>query len=252
MTPLTISRPPAAAGILWIKEGWRLFRKAPIPWMGMTALMFMVIIGVNLIPWIGHYAVELLSPFLVAGYLAASRAAQDGEPVTFLHLGAGMRNGRDALLRIGAAYLIVSLLIFALVGLVTGSDPRALLLQAQDSASLSPDEFNRLITSALPSMLLAMILFTPLILATWFAPGLALFEAFPARRALWWSLWACWVNWRPILYYSLVLGLFGTLALIIPFGLGMLVLLPLTLTSTYVAYRTIFTPGAVMETEASP
>jgi uncharacterized membrane protein len=252
MTPLSISRPPAATGLFWIKEGWRLFKQAPIPWMGMTALVFMVIIGVNMIPWIGHYAIELLSPFVVAGYFSASRAAMAGEPVTFMHLGAGSRNGRDALLRIGVAYLLGSLLIFTLANLLTGGDLRALLQQAQDPGGLSPAEFNRLVAAALPALLLASVLFTPLLMATWFSPGLALFAAFPAARALWWSLWACWVNWRPLVYYSLILGAFGMVALVIPFGLGLLVFLPVTLISTYVAYRTIFTPSEepVMENEA--
>jgi len=254
MTPLTISRPTASAGLLWIKEGWRLFKLAPIPWMGMTALVFMVIIGVNMIPLIGHYAIELLSPFMVAGYFSASRAAMAGEPVTFIHLAAGSRNGRDVLLRIGLAYLFGSLLIFALVNLVTGSDLRELLRQAQDPAALSPAEFNRLVAAALPAMLLASILFAPLLMATWFSPGLALFDAFPAGRALWWSLWACWANWRPLLYYSLILGVLGTVALVIPFGLGMLVFLPVTLISTYVAYRMIFTPieEPLMDSGKSP
>jgi hypothetical protein len=252
MTPLAISRPPASAGLLWIKEGWRLFRLAPVPWMGMTALVFMVIIGVSMIPVIGRVSIELLSPFLVAGYFSASRAALSGEPVTFIHLGAGARDGRDALVRIGLVYLIGSLLIFALVHLITGSDLRELMRQLQDPAGQSPAEFNNLVAEALPIMLLGSILFAPLLMATWFSPGLALFDGFPAGRALWWSLWACWVNWRPILYYSLILGLFGTLALIIPFGLGMLVFLPLTLISTYLGYRMIFTPAEATEAESSP
>lgn len=240
MTSITISRHNASAGLLWIKEGWRLFKQAPVPWMGMTALVFMVVIGINMIPVIGHFLIELLSPFLVAGYFSASRAAMAGEPVTLIHLGAGAQRGRDTLFRIGAAYLAGSLLVFALVDLTTGSDLRELLRQAQDPAALSPAEMNQLVAAALPAMLLGSALLAPLLMATWFAPGLAMFDGFPARRALWWSLWACWVNWRPLLYYSLVLGALGALALIIPFGLGMLVFLPLTLISTYVGYQMIF------------
>ncbi len=252
MTPLAISRPPAATGLFWIKEGWRIFKLAPVPWMGMTALVFMVIIGISMIPLIGRYAVELLSPFMVAGYFSASRAALAGEPVTFIHLGAGARSGRDSLLRIGLAYLVASLLIFALVNLFTGSDLRELLVKLQDPAALDPAEFNRLVNAALPATMLTSLLFAPLLMATWFSPGLALFDAYTPGRALWWSLWACWVNWRPILYYSLILGLFGMIALIIPYGLGMLVFLPVTLISTYVAYRMIFTPAIEAETEAEP
>ena len=104
---------------------------------------------------------------------------------------------------------------------------------------------------ALPGMLLAMVMLTPLLMATWFSPGLALFEDFPAGQALWWSLWACWVNWRPILYYSLILGLLGAVALAIPYGLGLLVFLPLALISTHVAYRMIFTPVQTPQTESA-
>ncbi len=251
MTQLAISRPPTATGLFWIKEGWRVFKLAPVPWMGMTALAFMVIIGINMIPVVGHYAIELLSPFMVAGYFSASRAALAGEPVTFIHLGAGAKLGRDSLLRIGLAYLVASLLIFALVNLITGTDLRELLVKLQDPAALDPAEFNRLVNAALPAAMLTSLLFAPLLMATWFAPGLALFDAYASGRALWWSLWACWVNWRPILYYSLILGAFGMVALIIPYGLGMLVFMPVTLISTYVAYRMIFTRVTESELESA-
>ena len=251
MNALTLSRPKAAAGVFWVKEGWRIFRLAPVPWMGMTAFAFMVILAVSLIPWIGQYIIELLSPFLVAGYFSASRAAVAGEPVTFLHLGAGVHRGRIALLRIGMFYLAGSLIIFGLIHLFTGSDVRALMQQAQDPGSLSPEAFNRLIGSVLPGMLLAMVMLTLLLMATWFSPGLALFEDFPAGQALWWSLWACWVNWRPVLYYSLILGLLGAVALAIPFGLGLLVFLPLALISTHVAYRMIFIPAQTSQMESA-
>ncbi|PIV88587.1 MAG: hypothetical protein COW48_05145 [Hydrogenophilales bacterium CG17_big_fil_post_rev_8_21_14_2_50_63_12] len=254
MNPLTISRPPASAGLLWIKEGWRLFKQAPIPWMGMTALVFMVIIGVSMIPLIGRHLIELLSPFLVAGYFSASRAAMSGEPIAFTHLGAGVQSGRDTLLRIGVAYMVCSFLIFLLVRALTGSDLHVLLQQTQNPAEMTPELANQIVTTGMPALLLATLLFTPLIMATWFSPGLVLFEGLPPLRALWWSLWACWVNWRPLLYYSLMLGLLAMVAIIIPFGLGMLVFIPLTLISTYVAYCAIFTPAetAVMEAEASP
>lgn len=250
MTSITISRHNAGVGLSWIKEGWRVFKLAPIPWMGMTALVFMIIIGVSMIPWIGRYAIELLSPFLVAGYFSASRAAMAGETVTFLHLGAGVKQGRDALLRIGVAYMAGSMLVFALVDLITGSDLRELLRQAQNPAALSPEELNQVVAAALPSMLLGTAMLAPLLMATWFAPGLAMFDDFTASRSLWWSLWACWVNWRPIFLYSMVLGALGAVALIIPFGLGMLVFLPLTLISTYTGYRMIFATVETPEMEA--
>ncbi len=242
MSPLTIARPPTIAGLTWIKEGWRLFKLAPVPWTGMTALVFLVLMGFGMLPVVGGLLVHVLSPFVVAGFLAASRGGERGEPITFVYLGAGWREGRDALLVIGVAYMLATLLIFHLVGFLTGGDLEALLRQAQNPGALTPEEAERMVSTALPALGLGSLLFAPLLMATWFSPGLVLFERFPAGRALWWSFWACAVNWRPILYYSLILGLAGIVAVLIPFGLGLLVFVPWTLTSTYAAYRDIFVP----------
>lgn len=240
MTPLTISRPPFAAGIAWVKAGWRLFMLAPVPWTGMTALVFLVLMAVSMLPVVGTLAVHVLSPFIVAGYLAASRGGGAGEPISFIYLGAGWREGRNNLLLIGALYMLATLLIFHLVKSLTGGDMEILLQQTQNPAAMTPEQAEQILATALPAMGLGSLLFAPLLMATWFAPGLVLFEGFPAGRSMWWSLWACWVNWRPILAYSLILGLVGMLALMLPFGLGLLVFLPWTLTSTYAAYQDIF------------
>ena len=89
MPPLTITRPPAIAGLAWVKEGWRLFKLAPIPWTGMTALVFLALMVLGMLPLAGGFLVHVLSPFVVAGFLAASRGGSQGEPVTFVFLGAG-------------------------------------------------------------------------------------------------------------------------------------------------------------------
>jgi uncharacterized membrane protein len=148
---------------------------------------------------------------------------------------------------IGALYMLATLLIFYLVGVFTGGDMEALIRQTQNPSALTPEQAEQMLATALPAMALGSLLFTPLLMATWFAPGLVLFEGFPAGRSMWWSLWACWVNWRPLLLYSLILGLAGMAALLIPFGLGLLVFLPWTLTSTYAAYQDIFNPAAAPE-----
>lgn len=242
MKSLTVARPDAVSGLFWIKEGWRLFKQAPVPWMGMTALVFMVFIGLSMIPVVGRFVVELLTPFMAAGYFSAARAAQNGELVSFVHLGAGVQTGRDALLRIGVGYLFASLLIFVVVGHLAGGDLNEIMRALQDPSALSEAEFERLMAAALPAAALASVLFMPVVMATWFSPGLVVFDGYSAAQGLWWSLWACWVNWRPILYYGLVLGVLFMAAIVIPFGLGLLVFLPLAMISSYVAYRMIFAP----------
>jgi hypothetical protein len=242
MNNLSISRTPAAAGMAWIKQGWHLFKQAPIPWTGMTALVFLVLMAVGMVPLAGLVAVHVLSPFIVAGYMAASRGGSRGETVSFIYLAAGWRENRNrnTLLLVGALYMLGTLLIFELVKYFTNGDMQALLQQTQNPAAMTPEQAEQILATALPAMALGSLLFAPLLMATWFAPALVLFENFPAGKSLWWSLWACWVNWRSILLYSLVLGMIGMVALILPFGLGLLIFVPWTLASTYAAYEDIF------------
>lgn len=241
---LAVSRPPAAQGLAWVKQGWDLFKRYPVPWAGMTALVFLVLMGLGMLPYVGGLLVHVLSPFIVAAYLAASRAEENGEPVTFLYLGSGFNQGRNSLLVMGLAYMLATLLVFRVVAFFTGGDMSVILAQMQQPHGLTPEEARRLLDSVLPPMALGGLLMTPLLMATWFSPGLAHFAGFAPGKALWWSLWACAVNWRPLLLYTSVLALLGIVAVIIPFGLGLLVFIPLTLTSTYAAYRDIFTTQA--------
>lgn len=241
MPSLTIARPPAAEGRVWMKAGWTLFKPWPIPWMGMTALVFLVLMAVGSLPYVGTYIVEILSPFLVAGYMYASRAAAEDQPVTFLHLGTGLRaETRLPLAVIGAIYLVGILCIDLVMRKLGGEGFQQLSQLAQGPQHLTPEAARAIVDQALPAILAGLVLLTPLVMATWFAPALVLFDGFSAVNALWWSLWACAVNWRPILLYSALLGLVGLLAVLIPFGLGLLVFLPWVLASTYAAYRAMF------------
>ncbi|MEW6677644.1 MAG: BPSS1780 family membrane protein [Pseudomonadota bacterium] len=243
MNTLTVLRPPAAQGLNWIQQGWALFKAHAVPWAGMTALVFLVLMGLGALPYIGGLLLFVLSPFIVAGFLAASRAASQGEPVTFLFLGAGFRQGRDSLFFIGVAYMVVTLLVLQGVTVMTPGDMSALSAQVAEPRTMTPEEAEALLRSVLPSLGLASLLLTPMLMATWFSPALAHFEGFAPVKALWWSLWACAVNWRPLLVYTSILALLGVVAVLIPFGLGLLVFIPLTLTSTYAAYEAIFRPG---------
>jgi hypothetical protein len=143
---------------------------------------------------------------------------------------------------LGLFNLLATLLIFKLVMSLTGGNLELILQQAQDPAALDPQKAPELLNQMLPSLLLGLTLFTPLLMATWFSPGLVQFDSFGAGKAMWWSLWACLVNWRPLLHFSLIVGVIGMLAMLIPFGLGLLVFMPVALAATYAGYRDIFIP----------
>jgi uncharacterized membrane protein len=236
---LTVARPGAAEGAVWLRESWRLFKLAPIAWMGMTALVFLVML------LLGNYLhaglVEILSPFMVAGFMAGSQAAQRGEPVTFLALGEGFKRSAAALLGIGVIYFAGTLALDYLARQISGTGIEQLALMArQDPASIDPEQARVALEQSLPGLLTVMLLMTPLLMATWFAPALALFNGFNALNSLWWSLWATAVNWRPMAMYVAVFMPLGLIAVLIPFGLGLLVFLPMFLIATFLAYRAMF------------
>ncbi|MFA5081614.1 MAG: BPSS1780 family membrane protein [Hydrogenophilaceae bacterium] len=242
---LSIARPAASEGLAWMKAGWAWFKPAPVPWMGMTALVFLALIGVGSIPYLGGSLVEVMSPFIVAGFMSASRAAEAGQPVTFLHLGAGfLPQNRVGLAIMGGIYLAGVLLIDLIMRQMGGEGFQQLSQLAANPAAISPEQAQAILNEALPALLIGLLLLTPLVMATWFAPALVLFDGFSPGNAMWWSLWACSVNWRPLLTYSVLLGLLGVVAMLIPFGLALLVFLPWVLCSTYAAYRAIFLPAA--------
>lgn len=238
---LTVARPGSLEGMVWLKEAWRLFKQAPVPWMGMAALVFLLL---WLVMMYTHRALaEILSPFIVAGFMSAGRAAVEGEPVTFLHLGTGFRRAAVVLGGVGGIYLAGTLLVDLLARQISGSGIEQLMqLAQQDPASMDPEQVRQVLDQALPGLLTALVLLTPLLMATWFAPALVLFNGFGALNSLWWSLWACVVNWRPLMLFVLVYAPIGLLALLIPFGLGLLVSLPLFMLATYLAYRAMFVP----------
>ncbi len=229
----------------WMKTGFRLFTPAVVPWMGMSAAFFLAAFGLSLIPWVGPLTLELLSPFLVAAYMAAAQAAERGEPTGLIHAGAGFQRGRNALLAIGVVYMVAHLVVGQVMLLIGGDAVERLIALSVRPQEMDPEEMRAVLDRAMPALLAGAVLFTPLLMATWFAPALALFEGFPPGKALFWSLWTCLVNWRPMLLYGLLLSLLAMVALIIPLGLGLLLFLPIAMTSTYAAYRMQFVPKEV-------
>jgi uncharacterized membrane protein len=248
MSPrLTVARLPAKAGLGWLAEGFAWMRAAPMQWLGLSSSALLALLLLNLFPMVGGIFSMLLTPFWVAGFMAASRDASQGRWVTVQHLAIGFKTALQPLLVIAIVYLAGSLLIGQwLLGHVAESLHPILsaMHSGQDMhGAMRPEDAAQMAAhaeAALPSLLTALLLMLPLLMATWFAPALVLFNGFTPWRALWWSLWAVAVNPVASLLYGLVLAGIWGLALILPLGLGLLLAFPWAMASTYAAYRTIF------------
>lgn len=216
-------------------------------WIGLGSAALLALLLLNLIPAVGGMLSMLLTPFWVAGFMAASRDASQGRPVTVLHLRAGFDVARQPLFVIAGINLIGSLLVseWLLGDLMDSLQPMMTALHDGTSmgAGLSPADAERMAQqaeTALPLLSLALALMLPLLMATWFAPALVLLNGFPPLRALWWSLWAVWVNPAACLLYGLLLSAIWFLALLLPLGIGLMLAFPWAMASTYAAYQAIF------------
>ena len=228
----------AGAGWDWIVAGWKLFARAPVMWIIAIVVLFIVALLLNFIPLLGSIVYQLLQAVFAAGFVAACRSLERGGEFELEHLFAGFTRRFVSLLIVGLLALlgwIVILLVFAMfVGFsiigaaLTGS--QEMMLEAILASA------GMLLLGTLVVLLLAL----PLVAAYWFAPALVLMHDMAPVAAMKASFGACFRNIVPFLVYGIVMLVLAILAAI-PFGLGMLVWLPLMIASTYAAYRQIFT-----------
>lgn len=88
-------------------------------------------------------------------------------------------------------------------------------------------------------LLLAFVLGVAVSIAIWFAPALVVFHGLAPVDALKASIQASLKNIGPFLVYGL-LYIVAAMVASIPFGLGWIVLVPLTLLSVYTSYQDVF------------
>ena len=238
--PIEARQVPARNGGLWIAQGFRLFRKAPAVWLALIFIYLLISMGLSLFKLIGPIVLNLLAPVFVAGFMLGCRALDQDEELEINHLFAGFRLQAAPLVTVGGLYLAG---IIVVVGLMfVGGDSSVL------QALFSGETLNEESTAAALSQgsalgpLLGMALLIPLIMAYWFAPVLVAFHGLSAVEAMKQSFAACWRNILPFFVYSLIsMGLLLLAA--IPFGLGLLIMIPTMTASLYASYKDIFLNG---------
>jgi len=245
---------PASQGFKWVIEGFRLYRKNPLLLSAAFGLLFGVVMALNLIPGIGGALSGIVSPLMAAGFLAAFRALDNGKELELPYFRAGVPTPIPSgptlpLIALGVVQLLGTFAI-GLVMFSMGFDPEAIMAAAQNSKT-SPAELQALTNQALPAALTGLVLFTPLIMATWFAPALILFGGARPATALGVSLKAVIKNWAALtvngltllgllLILSLVLVFLGTLGLMVVLPVLLLVVPPVLQGSLYASYQAIF------------
>ncbi len=243
---------PAAHGARWLVEGWRIFRAAPFGWLATVLVYLMLTNLIAVLPVLGvPVALALVQP-LSFGLMAAAQDAAAGQAVRLPALFSGFRQRARTQLALGALYALCSLAVYGAMSLAdTGGTLRQLLSGASD-VQVEAAEL------VLP-LAAALLAYTPVMMAFWFAPPLAGWQSMGAAKSLFFSFAACALNWRPFLAYGAAAA---ALLLVVPFlalsvlllvldggakptAMGLLfpllvVLLPTFFASFYASYRDIF------------
>lgn len=239
---MTAIRVDAGRGWGWIVEGWQLFAKAPGIWIVIMLIYLGISVVLSLIPFVGGLAYTLLMPVLVGGMLYGAAALARGETLEIAHLFRGFQDQErmGPLVLLGlisvAGYVLMALVVMVFMGggLIMGA--------TLDSTGtvVPPEAMGGLLAGA---GLIALLI----VLTIGFLVGMALFygvplvmlggqNAWPAAQD---SVAASWINVLPLLVFGLIYLVLAVVA-IIPFGLGLLILGPVTVGAVYASYQDVF------------
>lgn len=228
----------AGAGIDWIGEGWSLFRKAPLMWIVLIVILFLIHVALGFVPFLGSIAGYLISPVLAGGIVLGCRSLETGGELELEHLFAGFRRRTGSLVVVGALYIVGFIAIMLVFGVFAGFSLVTAFMVGNEQAALA--EIAAVSMPLVLGGLVCVALAVPLMAAYWFAPALVMMHDMPPVEAMKESFFACFRNFVPFLLYGIVMLLLVILAAI-PLGLGLLVWFPVLMASTYASYRAIFT-----------
>lgn len=214
---------PARTGMAWVKLGVRAFWRQPL---ALAALFFMTMAAMSLasmVPLVGPaIALALLPSATLAMMVAAAQASQGRFPTPALLLVAfrtGQQRLRDMLV-LGALYAVGFLGIMGLSALIDGGQFAQVYL---GGAPLTKEVAE--VPAFQRAMWLSMVLYLPLSLLFWHAPGLVHWHGVPPVKALFFSIVACVRNFGAFLVYGLGwLGVFLLGALVVSVVSTLLVL----------------------------
>lgn len=244
-----IQKVPASHGWLWIKHGYRLIMRSPLQAFSLAMVVALGLFLVMLIPLGGALLSILIMPVLLAGYMRVCRSLEYNEKVVPRSVFAGFQNRTAQLVSLGGMLLLGILAVSMVTATLGGPALNAILAAYQahpDSTALVEALFAPGSGVQL-SLMAGLALLFVLMLAMQFAPMLVFFDQMTPWQALKASLLASIRNIVPFTVYSLIMQLFAFALSSIPLGLGWIILLPIGLTSMYVAYRDIFAEAKTTE-----
>ena len=216
----------------WLLSGWGIFKKKPITW-ALMVLIFTIFYIVGMNSLIGKALAAFLTPVFAGGIYMAAYKSDNGEPIAIENLFAIFKNSQKLkqLLIIGAIGVAVVGLTYIAQNMV-GSDYEMRYKSGNDTT------FSENRTTTLGSTLSSIITWAWGFVSLFSIPLVAIKNQM-AIESLKNSFSASLINLIPLFIFygcGLLLMILGA----IPFGLGLLIVLPVLFCASYFAFKTIY------------
>lgn len=223
--------------VSWIGCGWGLFTKNAGIWIVLGLILFVGIIVLSFIPFVGGLALSLIMPVIAAGMLYGASQLDQGKTLEIEHLFEGFRQSdkTGSLVAIGGinlgASIIMMIIMFVMIG---GSLMMGAAMGGSRAGAGAGIGFGVVL-----AILLLIVLNILVAMALFYAVPLIMFQGAKVGDAIKASFNACVTNFIPLLVFFLIYVLIA-IAATIPVGLGWIVLLPMSYGIYYCSYRSIF------------
>jgi hypothetical protein len=231
---IRVAEVPASRGAAWLAEGFALFRARPVAWIGLCAGWIAITFALIIVPIIGGVIANFLQPVFFASFAVVAYRQRSGERIVPGDLFIGFRHNMRALVNLGALLLLAEIAIFALMALLGLP-----LAGAPDGGNFTVEQYVELLRGREWVLATGFVLTVTVKGALWFAPPLIAFHGMTTVQAMRWSLYACVANLGAMIVYGVALLALFFLALL-PWALGLVIVIPMMAISTYIGYRDVF------------
>jgi uncharacterized membrane protein len=230
---IKVTEVKASRGAAWLAEGFGLFRRAPMAWIGLCAGWIAITFALLIIPLVGGVLANFLQPVFFASFAITALRQAAGEPITAGDLFLGFKRNMRALVQLGAILLVAEIAIFAFMALL------GLPVSTEGDKIFTVSEYVELLRGKEWIVMVGFALTVTVKGAFWFAPQLIALHDMTTAHAMRWSVYAALANFGTMVVYGVVLFVIFFLG-ILPWGLGLLVVIPMMVISTYIGYREVF------------
>ncbi|HYR05781.1 MAG TPA: BPSS1780 family membrane protein [Gallionella sp.] len=232
----------AARGWIWVKQGYQLIMRNPLMSITFALIGALGMFAALKVPLFGPLIAILLTPMLMAGYMRICRALEEEEEIELTHLFEGFQKHAAHLVALGG-FAMLGMLVASIAMIFIGGEALTKLLENLQSSS-DPQMLAEAMWTASSgvafSLLVGFTLAIVLMLALQYAPMLVFFSGLTPFAAMRASLVGSVRNLVPYTVYSIIMQVLALALGMLPFGIGLIVMLPLAFTSLYVSYRNIF------------